>query len=352
MISLTRPLRWAYKNLFFSPTNTLLTIAICTIIFYIAKPLINWLILDANFVGNTADACNKSGACWVFIKVRFSQFIYGFYPDTETWRVNLGLVLGFINIILILVPKIKYKLQSLLFFIFVYPVIAYILFVGGVFGLPLVDTNLWGGLHLTLVIAVSGIVLSLPIGVILALGRRSKMPIIRAFCTIFIEIWRGVPLISVLFMASVMLPLFLPENVEFNKLVRALIGVALFSSAYMAEVIRGGLQAIPKGQFEAGIALGLGYWTRMRLVILPQAIKIVIPGIVNTFIGLFKDTTLVIIIGLFDLLGIVQAANTDPKWVAYNIEGYIFAAFGFWVFCYAMSKYSQYLEKVSNQKTY
>jgi general L-amino acid transport system permease protein len=198
---------------------------------------------------------------------------------------------------------------------------------------------------LTLIIAGVGIVASLPLGILLALGRRSQMPIIRTICVTFIEFWRGVPLITVLFMSSVMLPLFLPEGVNFDKLLRALIGVTLFESAYMAEVVRGGLQAIPKGQFEAAAALGLGYWKTMGLIILPQALKLVIPGIVNTFIALFKDTTLVIIIGLFDLLNMVHNATTDPNWLGYSTEGYVFAALIFWLFCFGMSRYSQNLEK-------
>jgi His/Glu/Gln/Arg/opine family amino acid ABC transporter permease subunit len=211
--------------------------------------------------------------------------------------------------------------------------------------LPYIETPLWGGLFLTFVIGGVGIVASLPIGIVLALGRRSRMPIVRALCVVFIELWRGVPLISVLFMASVMFPLFLPEGMNFDKLLRALIGVALFSSAYMAEVVRGGLQAIPKGQYEAAQALGLSYWKSMSLIIMPQALKLVIPGIVNTFIGLFKDTTLVLIIGLFDLLGMVQLAATNPDWLGFATEGYVFAALGFWVFCFGMSRYSQAIER-------
>lgn len=211
--------------------------------------------------------------------------------------------------------------------------------------LPFVETPLWGGLFLTLVIGGTGIVSSLPIGVVLALGRRSNMPVVRAVCVAFIELWRGVPLISVLFMASVMFPLFLPEGVNFDKLVRALLGVALFASAYMAEVVRGGLQAIPKGQYEAAEAMALTYWKSMNLIILPQALKLVIPGIVNSFISLFKDTTLVLIIGLFDLLGMVQLAATNPDWLGYASEGYVFAGFGFWIFCFSMSRYSQYVER-------
>lgn len=211
--------------------------------------------------------------------------------------------------------------------------------------LPEVETPLWGGLFLTLVIAITGIVASLPIGILLALGRRSTMPIIRAVCVGFIEFWRGVPLITVLFMSSVMFPLFLPEGMNFDKLLRALIGVMIFSAAYMAEVVRGGLQAIPKGQYEAAQALGLSFPKMMAFVVLPQALKLVIPGIVNTFIGLFKDTTLVLIIGLFDFLGMAQLAATNPDWLGFAVEGYVFTGFGFWIFCFTMSRYSQYLER-------
>ena len=209
----------------------------------------------------------------------------------------------------------------------------------------MVETSKWGGLSLTLILSGVGIVASLPIGIVLALGRRSQMPIVRAACVVFIEFWRGVPLITVLFMSSVMLPLFLPEGTSFDKLLRAMIGIVLFESAYMAEVVRGGLAAIPKGQYEAAKALGLNYWKSMGLIILPQALKLVIPGIVNTFIALFKDTTLVLIIGLFDLLTTVEAGFKDSNWLGYAVEGYAFAALVYWIFCFGMSRYSQNLER-------
>jgi general L-amino acid transport system permease protein len=245
-----------------------------------------------------------------------------------------------------LMPTIGHKRANMIFLLGFYPIFAFIMLTGGVLGLAEVDTTDWGGLLVTLVVAVTGIVASLPLGILLALGRRSDLPIVRALCIGFIEIFRGVPLITVLFMASVMLPLFLPDGVNFDKLVRCLIGVALFSSAYMAEVVRGGLQAIPKGQYEAAAALGLGYWKTTRLIILPQALKLVIPGIVNTFIGLFKDTTLVLIVGLFDLLGIVQLHFTDAGWATpeTHITGYVFAGAVFWLFCFAMSRYSIFME--------
>ena len=230
------------------------------------------------------------------------------------------------------------------FLLVIFPVIGFFLLYGG-FGLAVVETRLWGGLMLTLVITVVGIVGAFPLGVLLALGRRSDMPAIRAICIAFIELWRGVPLITVLFTASVMLPLFLPEGVALDKLLRALIGVMLFAAAYMAEVVRGGLQAIPKGQYEAAAALGLGYWQTMAFIILPQALGHVIPGIVNTLIGLFKDTTLVLIIGLFDFLGIIQAALTDPKWLGFAVEGYVFAGAVFWCFCFTLSRISLRFER-------
>ncbi len=336
---------WLRQNLFSTPLNTALTLLAVYLLYLWVPPLFSWLLIDASWRGETRADCTGEGACWVFVKARFGQFLYGFYPEAERWRVNTA----FGALVLMAAPlffrRTRRKGYFTLALALVYPVLAWQLFVGGRFGLPVVETHLWGGLMLTLIIAGVGIVASLPLGIVLALGRQSEMPVVRTLCTAFIELWRAVPLITVLFMASVMLPLFLPEGLNFDKLLRALIGVTLFQSAYMAEVVRGGLQAIPKGQYEAAAALGLGYWRMMGLVVLPQALRHVIPGIVNTFIALFKDTTLVLIIGLFDLLGIVQAAATDPKWLGYAVEGYLFAGFGFWVFCFGMSRYSRHLEQ-------
>ena len=273
--------------------------------------------------------------------------MYGFYPDDQRWRVKAALVvliLGATPLFVRAVPG-KLKVRLGLGLLAVYPVIAFVLFKGGILGLPEVETSRWGGLLLTLVIAGVGMTAALPLGVLLALGRRSQLPAIQTLCVTFIEFWRGVPLITVLFMSSVMLPLFLPAGVSFDKLLRALIGVTLFQGAYMAEVVRGGLQAIPKGQFEAAAALGLGYWKTMGLIVLPQALKLVIPGIVNTFIALFKDTSLVLIIGLFDLMNIVHNATTNPAWLGFSTEGYVFAAAVYWLFCFGISRYSQSLEK-------
>ncbi|MFO1351991.1 MAG: amino acid ABC transporter permease [Gammaproteobacteria bacterium] len=338
-------LAWVRKNLFSSLPNTILTLIALYLLYRIIPPLLDWVFLKADLDGESRAACTSGGACWVFIKARFPQFIYGFYPQAERWRVNAVFVMTAALILLLIGQGVPYKKWLGLFALLIFPAVAYFLLHGGAFGLAVVETRLWGGLMLTLVVAIVGIVASLPLGILLALGRRSDMPLVRGFCIAFIELWRGVPLITVLFMASVMLPLFLPEGVNFDKLLRALIGVALFSAAYMAEVVRGGLQAIPKGQYEAAAAMGLGYWKMMGLVVLPQALNLVIPGIVNTFIGLFKDTTLVLIIGLFDFLGIVQAASTAAEWKGYAVEGYVFCAVVYWLFCFGMSRYSQSLER-------
>jgi len=338
-------LGWLHKNLFSSFFNTILTFFCLYLLYLIIPPVVQWAFINADWIGQSSEACNSGGACWVFINVRLSQFIYGFYPPEEYWRVNLAFLLLVLLVIALLIDNFPHKNWLTVFTLVGYPIIAFYLFYGGAFGLEVVETDKWGGLTLTLILATIGIVLSLPLGILLALGRRAdNMPIVKSLSIVFIEFWRGVPLITVLFMASVMLPLFLPEGANFDKLLRALIGIVLFESAYMAEVVRGGLQAIPKGQYEAAEALGFGYWKRTLLIILPQALKLVIPGIVNNFISLFKDTTLVLIIGLFDLLAVVQAAFADPHWLGYVVEGYVFVAVIYWIFCFSMSRYSQHLE--------
>jgi general L-amino acid transport system permease protein len=317
---------------------------------WVVYAFIDWALIRAVFSGSDGSACRAetAGACWPFITHKMGVFLYGRYPTAEIWRVNLTYVLALVGLVPLMVPGVPYKLVAALYMLIVFPVLAFILLSGGVLGLPYVDTTLWGGLLLTLVIASVGIAASFPIGILLALARRSDLPIVRWTAVGYIELVRGVPLVTVLFMASVMLPLFLPPDVTIDKLLRALVGVALFSAAYLAEVIRGGLQAIPRGQYEAADALGLGYWRKMGLIVLPQAIRIVIPGLVNSFISLFKDTSLVLIIGLFDLIGIVeQSVQADAKWFSPQTAatGYFFAGTVFWIFCFAMSRYSASIER-------
>ncbi len=347
-VSIVGPIGWLRRHLLSSPLNIALTLLALCLLYIAIPPLLGWTVLNATWSGDSRDACQaNSGACWVFIRVHFDQFMYGFYPDGQRWRVDLTALLLIFSAAPLFIRTVssQTKLRIGLSILAIYPIIAFILLTGGWFGLATVETSQWGGLLLTLVIAGVGMTAALPLGVLLALGRRSRLPAIQTLCVTFIEFWRGVPLITVLFMSSVMLPLFLPAGMSFDKLLRALIGVSLFQAAYMAEVVRGGLQAIPKGQFEAAAALGLGFWKMMGLIVLPQALKLVIPGIVNTFIALFKDTSLVLIIGLFDLLNMVHNATTNPAWLGFSTEGYVFAAAVYWLFCFGMSRYSQSLEK-------
>ncbi|MDF2786322.1 MAG: amino acid transporter permease [Pantoea eucrina] len=336
---------WARKNLFSGWLNTLLTLISLWLIWNVIPPALNWLIFQANWLGETRADCTKAGACWVFIHARFGQFMYGLYPHELRWRINLALVIGLVSVIPLFIRAMPRRGRYLACWAVLYPVTVWLLLYGGYFGLERVETRQWGGLTLTLIIASVGIAGALPLGILLALGRRSNLPVVRTLSVIFIEFWRGVPLITVLFMSSVMLPLFMAEGTTIDKLVRALVGVILFQSAYVAEVVRGGLQALPKGQYEAAESLALGYWRTQGLVILPQALKLTIPGLVNTIIALFKDTSLVIIIGLFDLFSSVQQATVDPAWLGMSTEGYVFAALVYWIFCFSMSRYSQYLEK-------
>jgi general L-amino acid transport system permease protein len=345
----TGPVAWLAANLFSSIPNTLLTALALWIFYRVVSSVVGWAVVHATWAGEDGSACTRedAGACWPFVAAWFGQFMYGRYPDAERWRVNLTYALALAGLVPLMVPRIPGKLWSSIYVLGIFPILAIILLSGGVLGLSHVPTDFWGGLLVTLVISSIGIAAAFPIGIVLALGRRSRMPIVRWVSTGFIEFVRGVPLITVLFMSSVMLPLFLPGQWSIDKLVRALIMVALFSAAYLAEVIRGGLQAIPRGQFEAADALGLSYAQKMGLIILPQALKLVIPGIVNTFIGLFKDTSLVLIIGIFDLLGMVQSGLSAQRWLspATPMTGYVFAGVVFWMFCFGMSRYSLMLER-------
>ncbi len=352
------PIFWLRRNLFATPADTVLTIIGLIIVVLIVPPLIRWAFIDAAWDGLGRGVCSTvaqggvqpegwSGACWAFVRAKFEIFMFGRYPISERWRVMLVAAMFVVLLVPLLIPRVPRKGLNAVLFFFVFPVVSFFLLVGGWFGLREVETSLWGGLLVTLVLSFVGISVSLPLGILLALGRRSHMPVVKLVCVIFIETVRGVPLITVLFMASVMFPLFLPAGVNFDKFLRALVGVSLFASAYMAEVVRGGLQAIPKGQYEGADSLGLSYWQKMRLIVLPQALKLVIPGIVNTFIGLFKDTSLVSIIGMFDLLGIVRQNFSDANWASPQtpMTGLVFAGFVFWLFCFGMSRYSMFMER-------
>jgi len=349
----TGPVGWLRANLFSSVLNAILTALAVLLIVWMVPPIVKFLLIDAVWTGSDREACLATdarphvGACWPFIRERFAYFIYGSYPISERWRVDgFFMLLAFSTAWLLWLDAPRRGLGALNFFV-VLPVASFVLLSGAPFlGLATVDTSLWGGMMVTIVVAAVGIVASLPLGIVLALGRRSRMPAVRLLSVMFIEFVRGVPLITVLFMASVMLPLFVPPSWSPDKLLRALVGVALFSSAYMAEVVRAGLQAIPRGQYEGAQALGLSYWKMMGLIILPQALRITIPNIVNSYIGLFKDTTLVVIVGIFDFLRTVEVSRIDPKWAAptTSATGYAFAAIFYFIFCYGMSRYAKSVE--------
>jgi general L-amino acid transport system permease protein len=345
-------IEWLRVNLFGSVFNTILTLLALYLLAVTIPPFIVWAFVDAVWSAPNGQACRgpggeETGACWAFVGEKLRFILFGRYPYDQQWR-PLVTVLIFIAMIAASCDRRLWGRLLLLIWLLGFGVVGVLMW-GGVFGLPYVETLLWSGLPLTLILAVIGIALGFPLGVLLALGRRSELPAVRAICVAYIELVRGVPLITVLFMASVMLPLFLPAGTTIDKLLRAQIAFILFSAAYLAEIVRGGLQAIPRGQFEAADSLGLGYWRRTRLIVLPQALSLVIPPLVNSFIATFKDTSLVIIIGLFDLLGTVNAALADPNWQGFHIEAYVLAGAIYFAFCFFMSRYSVMLEREFNR---
>ena len=337
------------KNVNTSNFNALLTLLIIFIIIKSIPPSMSWMILDANISGDSRDACTGTGACWTYIKVWFKRFMYGMYPNELHWRINIAFILVIALGLIGLIKTEKLKKYLPLYYVVIYPIIAfliiYYLISGGAFGLEWVETGAWGGLSLTFIVSFFCLIFCFPLGMILALGRRSTLPVIRYISIGYIEFWRGVPLITVLFMSSVMFPMFLPEDFFMDKLVRVIIAITLFEAAYCAEVIRGGLQSLPRGQYDAAKSLGMGYWKMQTFVILPQALKLVIPGIANTFLALVKDTPLIFVVGLAELAGMLALAKTNPEWLGFAMEGYIFASIIFWIICYAMSKYSYNLEE-------
>ncbi|WP_350334215.1 amino acid ABC transporter permease [Coralliovum pocilloporae] len=337
---------WARANLFSSPLNSALTLLSLLFLAWTLPGIADWLLFKSVWNADSLKQCreiSREGACLAVINERLPQFIYGFYPEHLRWRPNLAFILMVVAIAPVLFEHVPFR-KPLLLFSLAYPIVAFFLLWGGL-GLEPVASDRFGGFLLTVIIGVTGITMSLPIGILLALGRQSNLIFIKAICVGFIEFIRGVPLITLLFVASTLLNYFLPPGTTFDIILRVLIMVTLFASAYMAEVIRGGLAALPKGQYEAADALGLNYWQATRLIIMPQALKISIPGIVNTFIGLYKDTTLVSVIGLLDPLGIITPIRADQAWNGIVVELYGFVALFFFLCCFPMSRYSMYLER-------
>ena len=394
------------KNINTNNFNAILSLIIIFVVIKSLPPLLSWFFIDANFSGDSKDACTGSGACWAYIKTWFNRFMYGMYPNAEQWRINLSFIsLAFLGSVGFFASE-KFKKYLTLYYVVIYPIIAFLFIFFFISGGPIffdfsygiiaavisvivgffipnkfkmyyfiivpitiyillkyvffyeelielgklealewVETGAWGGLSLTFIVSFFCLIFCFPIGLFLSLGRRSDLPIIKYISIGFIEFWRGVPLITVLFMSSVMFPMFLPEDMFIDKLVRVIIAISLFEAAYVAEVIRGGLQALPRGQYDAAKSLGMGYWKMHILVILPQALKLVIPGIANTFLALVKDTPLIFVVGLLEIVGMLNLAKTNPDWLGFAMEGYVFASIVFFIICYAMSKYSYNLEQ-------
>jgi general L-amino acid transport system permease protein len=341
------PLDWLRANLFNSIPNTILTLIALYFLAIAIPPLVRWAFVDAVWSAPNGQACRGAGACWAFIGEKLRFILFGRFPYDQQWR-PLAVIVIFVAMILASCDRRLWGRRLMLLWLAGFTA-AGVLMWGGILGMRYVETELWSGLPLTLILAVVGLPFAFPLAILLALGRRSRLPAVRMVSVAYIELVRGVPLITVLFMASVVLPLFLPPGVTIDKLLRAGIAFVLFAAAYIAEVIRGGLQAIPRGQIEAADALGLGYWKRTRLIVLPQALAMVIPPLVNNFIGGFKNTSLVIIIGLFDLLNTANNALTDPNWQGFATESYTFVAVIYWTFCFFMSRYSQMLEREFNK---
>jgi general L-amino acid transport system permease protein len=342
------PLAWCKANLFHDWRTSAGTLLIGLVLLWLLPRLFQWALTDAVWNGNYETCHAASGACWAVVREKFRFILFGRYPHEEHWRALLGtaMLLG-----LILASCTRAFWRPWLVALWVGVLVVYFaLMRGGFAGLRFVETDLWSGLPLTILLASLSMVMAFPIAVCIALGRRSNMPAIRSLCTVYVELIRGVPLISVLFMASFMFPLLMPQGFNIDVLIRVLAGITLFAAAYMAEVIRGGLQAIPKGQIEAAATLGLSYWQTQRMVVLPQALAMVVPGLMNNFISTFKDTSLVAIVSLYELTGAMgMAMNSEADWRPFRIEGYLFIALIYFVFCYSMSLYSQWIEAQVNK---
>lgn len=341
-------LTWMRANLFPTWWSTLITLGMIAIAVKALWAVLNWAIINAvwSVPDNQSQACRALrgvGACWAVVNEKLRFILFGAYPFDQQWRPALVVIL-FCVLFWISSRRSAWRKELALIWIAMLGLIGLLMW-GGVFGLPEVGQDRWGGLPVTLILSTFGLAFGFPLGVLVALGRRSQLPAIRMLSTLYVELIRGVPLVSLLFMASVMFPLFLPDGLNIDKLLRAQIAIILFAGAYLAEVVRGGLQALPKGQYEGADALGLGYWQKMGLIVVPQALRLVIPPLVNTFIGFFKDTSLVLIIGIFDLLTAGKTAVVEPAWQGFSLEVFIFVGLIYFVFCFFMSRYSQNLER-------
>jgi len=338
-------LRWVHAKLFSSWTNTLTTLVILYLAWQFIPALINWALVNAVWSPLNASDCREAarqGACWAFVADKYRFILFGTFPADQQWRPAIVILL-LLALCALSAWRTVTRARLIAVWVTGLGTIGWLMW-GGLLGLSTVENERWGGLTLTLLLSTFGIAFAFPLSILLALGRRSELRLVRWFSSGYIELIRGVPLISVLFMASVMLPLFLPAGVSIDKLLRAQLAMILFAAAYLAEVVRGGLQAIPRQQEEAALALGHGYWQRIWYITLPQALRIAIPPLVNTFIGFFKDTSLVVIIGLFDFLTAIKISLSEPRWTGFGVEAYLFAALGYFLFCYPMSRYSQTLE--------
>ena len=338
------------QRLFATPAAAIVTLLIAALIAWVAVPLIRWALIDASWSGTTRNDCTAGGACWVFIRMRFGQFMYGLYPAEERWRANLTGIIFALGIASVFLAPARHRLKLAIAALVILPPLGIALLSGGIFGLRYIETREWGGLMLTLFISVYASLIAIPLGILLALGRQSELKIVKLVSVLFIEFWRGVPIIAVIFLASLLLPLILPGGVGIDRLARAVIGLGLVIAAYMAEAVRGGLQALPKGQREAATALGLRYWTSTGLIVLPQALRISLPAMTNEFIALIKNTTLVLVVSILDLLGIAQASLADPNWVGMNMEADAFSGTIYWLICFALSRWSRSLETRSSRR--
>jgi general L-amino acid transport system permease protein len=332
------------ERLFGTPFTGLVTVMLALLIAWVAVPLIRWALIDATWVGSTRADCTGEGACWVFVRARFGQFMYGLYPLDQRWRVDIAGILTVIGVLAVVFAPQRLRLKLALAMLVILPPLGVWLLSGG-FGLSYVETRDWGGLMLTLFISIYAALIAIPLGILLALGRQSQLRVIRLISVIFIEFWRGVPIIAVIFLASLLLPLIMPGGIGIDRLARAVIGLGFVIAAYMAEAVRGGLQALPSGQREAATALGLNYWKATGLIILPQALRISLPAMTNEFIALIKNTTLVLVVSILDLLGIAQASLADPNWVGMTMEAYAFSGAIYWLICFALSRWSRSLER-------